>query len=120
MNANVVASNLGYDDIFIDGNRLTARQRGHLTLETVRKFMQGGLPTIEQRHVPRLGKLELLDQVTLDRLDSTTIEDANPGTRSAYSRICSEVAPSVTTISEKGVCWLSPCALRNRTRPCRR
>ncbi len=76
MNANAVASNLGYEDMLVNGIRLSARQRGHLTLETVRKFMQGGLPTIDGRHVPRLGKLELLDEDTLGRLDNTTIEDA--------------------------------------------
>jgi hypothetical protein len=76
MNANAVASHLGYSDLVVDGVRLTPRSRGHLTLETLRKFMQGGLAAIERRHVPRLGKLEILHDDTLAKLDAMTVEDA--------------------------------------------
>jgi hypothetical protein len=40
MNANAVAKHLDYRDAHVDGIRLTARSQGHLTLETLRKFLQ--------------------------------------------------------------------------------
>lgn len=57
MNANAVAKHLGYRDEHIDGFRLSARSQGHLTLETLRKFLQGGLEEPDERHVPLEGKL---------------------------------------------------------------
>lgn len=76
MNANAVAKHLDYRDEYIDGVRLTPRSQGHLTLETLRKFLQGGLETPDERHVPLLGKLETLDEERLAPIRSAAVHDA--------------------------------------------
>lgn len=76
MNANAVAKHLDYRDIYIDGVRLTPRSQGHLTLETLRKFLQGGLETPDERHVPLPGKLETLDEERLAPIRSAAAHDA--------------------------------------------
>lgn len=76
MNANAVAKHLDYRDEYIDGVRLTSRSQGHLTLETLRKFLQGGLETADERHVPLLGKVETLDEQRLAPIRSAAVHDA--------------------------------------------
>jgi hypothetical protein len=76
MNANAVADHLGYRAAYVDGLHLSARSQGHLTLETLRKFMQGGRAAPDERHVPTLGKLGTLGDDTLARIRSAAVIDA--------------------------------------------
>ncbi len=77
INANAVAKHLEYVDMYVEGMRLTSRSLGHLTLETLRKFMQGGKNRVEAVHVPMLGKLETFSEAGRARLRDAAVGDAN-------------------------------------------
>ena len=75
-NANAVAKHLGYDHLQIEGRRLAPRSLGHLTLETLRKFMQGGRTRVDHDHVPSFGQLTALSEEGQTRMRTSAVNDA--------------------------------------------
>lgn len=76
MNANTVAEQLGCKDKVFLGVRLNAREQGHLTLATLKGFMQGGRNAPDARHVPELGKLASLSGEQLALIKESAVEGA--------------------------------------------
>nr|WMC95682.1 UvrD-helicase domain-containing protein [Aminobacter aminovorans] len=79
LNANAFADHLGYEDHFVGGVKLSARQQGHLARETLRRFLQGGRSHIEDRHLPNLdefGSLATLDDEHRRRIEQQALRGA--------------------------------------------
>lgn len=84
INANAVATHLGYEDTFIEGVRFPPRLQGHLTLETLRKFLQSGRDAVDAGDVPDIGKLQTMSDEARTNLQTKAVEDA----QRLWQRMC--------------------------------
>lgn len=77
VNANSLVHQLQIEDEVFAGNKLTARSQGHLTLGTLRRFMQGDRAAIQPTDVPVVGKMKMMSDADLQELVRLTGDRAS-------------------------------------------